>query len=663
MRKLFICILNLIFFSGFFQQVFSENLTRWQLTNDDGIAWSVKTGDSHMDHMEMGGMQTAAITSYGVENGVLKQKVLLIFPMLRLLPNQTKSNLTYEIDKDTLGLIKINGKEIIEKPFEFRINGILSWQSKTNDGILIAHQVFPSTSEAAFIDKIEIINTTNQSIKVELPKLNLSHTTDAAKGVYGAYIIEVNANKQGSFNLKANESLDYAIIYTGRRISLDARYISPKYELQKREKLIDETLSDLVFESPDQVLNRAFSFAKIRAVESVFSTKGGLMHAPGGGRYYAAIWANDQAEYANPFFPFLGNIEANESAINAFRHFALYMNNEYKRIPSSIISEGVSSWNGAKDRGDMAMIAYGATRFALATGDIKTARELWPLIEWCLEYCKRNVNGDGVVTSDCDELEGRFPAGKANLNTSSLYFDALKSAIYLGSELRIDSDLLVSYSNQALKMEKSIENYFGRNISGFETYQYYEGNDVLRAWICTPLTVGILTRSKGTIDALFSDKLWTKDGLASASGSTTFWDRSTLYALRAVFAAGDIERALSYLTYYSKRRLLGEHVPYPVEAYPEGNQTQLSAESALYCRIITEGMFGIRPIGLTKFAITPRLPHGWESMALRKVKAFNQTFDIEIKRKGSKLSIKVFNQTKTFLETRIDNDKTIEVHL
>jgi len=32
------------------------------------------------------------------------------------------------------------------------------------------------------------------------------------------------------------------------------------------------------------------------------------MHGPGGGRYYAAIWANDQAEYANPFFPFLGNL-------------------------------------------------------------------------------------------------------------------------------------------------------------------------------------------------------------------------------------------------------------------------------------------------------------------------------------------------------------------
>ena len=54
------------------------------------------------------------------------------------------------------------------------------------------------------------------------------------------------------------------------------------------------------------MLNKAFAFAKVRATESIFATKGGLMHGPGGGRYYAAIWANDQAEYANPFFGYLG---------------------------------------------------------------------------------------------------------------------------------------------------------------------------------------------------------------------------------------------------------------------------------------------------------------------------------------------------------------------
>lgn len=93
------------------------------------------------------------------------------------------------------------------------------------------------------------------------------------------------------------------------------------------------------------------------------------MHAPGGESYYAAIWANDQAEYVNPFFPFLGYGVGNASALNSFRHFARFMNPAYEPLPSSVIAEGDDIWNGAGDRGDAAMIACGAARYALARGD------------------------------------------------------------------------------------------------------------------------------------------------------------------------------------------------------------------------------------------------------------------------------------------------------
>lgn len=647
----------------FSSHVRSQDTSRWLLTSDGGIEWIVKKNDSHMDHIEMSGLYLSSIVHYGVQNGKLKQKVQLVFPMLRTIPNDTHASLAHEIDNKELGQIKVNGKVINEEPDKFYIKGILGYQSKTTESIEIKHQLFPSTDEPLFIDKIEINNQTNQSIRIELPKIELSHTTDADKGVNGAYCIKVVSNKHGSFILNANESLNYALIYSGRNVGSEEPYISPDYELNKRKKLINETFSDLVFESPDEVMNRAFSFAKLRAVESIFNTKGGLMHAPGGGHYYAAIWANDQAEYANPFFPFLGNLAGNESAVNSFRHFARFINAEYKPIPSSIIAEGIDVWNGAGDRGDMAMIAYGASRYALAYGDEKNARELWPLIEWCLEYCRRKVNDEGVVSSDSDELEGRFPAGEANLNTSSLYYDALISAVGLGKELNIEPTILDNYTLQSKELEKSIENYFGDNISGFKTYRYYKGNDVLRAWICTPLTVNIFKRSKGTVDALFSDKLWTEDGLASASGSTTFWDRATLYALRGVFAAGETKRAMPFFLQYSKRRLLGEHVPYPVEAYPEGNQRHLSAESALYCRIIMEGIFGIRPTGFTSFSISPKLPEGWNSMTLRNIKAFNHTFDIEVERVKTKLSIRVLNEDEIFLDTQIESNEIIKVHL
>jgi hypothetical protein len=307
------------------------------------------------------------------------------------------------------------------------------------------------------------------------------------------------------------------------------------------------------------------------------------------------------------------------------------MNDEYRPIPSSIIAEGVDIWSGAGDRGDAAMVAYGAVRFALAKGDRAIAEELWPLIEWCLEYCRRKLNDRGVVSSDCDELEFRFPAGDANLNTSCLTYGGLRAAASLGRALGHDG-AAEAYDAWADVLRTNIEGFFGARVEGFDTYRYYEGNDVLRAWICVPLTMGILERTSGTLDALFSPRLWTPDGLATQAGAETFWDRATLYGLRGAFAAGATERALPYLTAYSRRRLLGDHVPYPVEAWPEGNQRHLSAESALYCRVYTEGLFGVEPTGLRSFRCLPRLPEAWDQMALRDIQAFGTSFDLVVER-------------------------------
>jgi hypothetical protein len=155
------------------------------------------------------------------------------------------------------------------------------------------------------------------------------------------------------------------------------------------------------------------------------------------------------------------------------------------------------------------------------------------------------------------------------------------------------------------------------------------------------LTVGISDRKEGTVAALFSPRLWTADGLATQAGDKTFWDRSTLYALRGVFYAGETNKAINFLTQYSSRRLLGEHVPYPVEAFPEGDQKHLSAESGLYCRVFTEGLFGLRPMALRSFTLSPVLPDRWNEMALKNIHAFGNIFDIEVKRDGNKTIVRI----------------------
>src|SRR4029078_13036816 len=123
----------------------------------------------------------------------------------------------------------------------------------------------------------------------------------------------------------------------------------------------------------------------------------------------------------------------------------------------------------------------------------------------------------------------------------ALYYDALNSAVFLSKLLNEPPGKAKGYAERAKEIRKNIEAFFGATVEGFATYRYYKGNDTLRAWITTPLTVDIFERKEGTIAALFSPRLWTEDGLASLAGNKTFWDRSTLYGLRGVFAAGETE--------------------------------------------------------------------------------------------------------------------------
>src|SRR5271165_432354 len=640
---------------------------RWKLDANGGISWDVRAGDAHQDQIEMSGRKVSVILTYGVaDDGAVVFTRQVVFPSLRTIPNDTHASLSYKFAADATPRFFIDGRPVTnETTTHVHIRGLVTIDSLlgTKKSIELTRVIFPSTTKPLVLERYTFTNHSAQTAMVEAEDTVKTVRTSASRGVTGEYLIVAQVIDPGQKAVKAGESVSFALVFSAREAGAASIVVNAEQEEEARRERVDEFLSKLQLGTPDPVLNTAFAFAKIRATESIYETKGGLMHGPGGGSYYAAIWANDQAEYANPFFPYLGDPAGNESAINAYRLFARYMNPDYKPIPSSIIAEGTAEWHGAGDRGDMAMIAYGASRFALAYGRTDTADELWKLITWCLEYCRRKVNAQGVVESDSDELEGRFPSGKANLCTSSLYYDALNSAVFLGKALGKPGAELKDYQERAKAMRAAIDSYFGATVEGFETYRYYAGNTVLRAWICIPLTVGIYDRAQGTIAALFSPRLWTQDGLATQAGERTFWDRSTLYALRGVLAAGDTERAIPFLTYYSNRRLLGEHVPYPVEAYPEGNQRHLAAESALYCRIYTEGLFGMRPTGLNSFRMTPRLPKGWDSMRLNKVRAYRKDFDVVVTRAGDKVRVETTAGGKVLTSKLIEQGGSVDVEL
>ncbi|SJZ46770.1 hypothetical protein [Sediminibacterium ginsengisoli] len=618
---------------------------RWRIKDDGSIEWLINGRLPHSDHIEMGGEKVAMWMRYTIDsNATPSFSRTMVYPSYRLLPVRTIAHMTYNAEDNDLPRFFINDKilkagvynaavqsSLPEKAIRITHHGIMKVESLIgNEGVRLIRSYFPSVDKPVAIEKMVFINGTQKPVRFEMEYLKRETRPATERTDGGPHSFVISTIGDGVKQVQPGDSAIFAILYEARTGSENSLPLVPEQEEQKRKDRINGLLSKLVLETPDVLLNTTFAFAKIRAAESIYNTKGGYMHGPGGLRYYAAIWANDQAEYINPFFAFLGDTLGNRSAMNSFRLFARYMNDEYKPIPSSIIAEGKSVWQGAKDRGDMAMIAYGAGRYGLAYGSKDSALVLWPLIEWCLEYLDRKLNSRGVAESNSDELEGRFPAGKANLNTSCLYYDALRSAVMLGKLLGKPAAQLKAYEDKAARLNIAIEKYFGATVEGYNTYRYYEGNDTLRAWIATPLVMDMFNRREGTLEALFSPRLWTEDGLATLAGDKTFWDRSTLYGLRGAFAAGATEKAMRYLTYFSRRRLLGEHVPYAVEAYPEGNQRHLSAESGLYCRIYTEGMFGIRPTGFRTFNMTPRLPEGWQNMMLRKIHAFGGVFDIKV---------------------------------
>ncbi|MGN8068648.1 hypothetical protein [Mucilaginibacter sp. 22184] len=620
---------------------------RWRLQTDGSITWNIKDRLPHADHIEMSGEKVSLWVAYKVDASKISHLTrTVVFPTFRMLPDDTRSHIAYTFDDNALPRMYIDGKLLRPATSEGDVS--VFTKSITQQGIMrmeelfgnpnsvkIERALFPSVDKPLAIEKYTFTNISNKAVTISVEHLKREVTTDTLRSKGSPHTVIMQSVNDGSRVLQPGQAYTFSVCYRATDHPSSLPSVDPQLEEKARQNRIAEIEAPLQLQTPDSILNAMFAFAKIRATESIFKTKGGYMHGPGGLSYYAAIWANDQAEYINPYFAISGDRLGNLSAMNAYRMFAKYMNPDYNALPSSIVAEGDTVWKGAGDRGDQAMIAYGASRYALTYGSADSAKVLWPLISWCLEYSRRHINDQGVVESKSDELEGRFPSGKANLSTNCLYYDALVSAALLSRQLQLPQQQTEQYTRQAAQLKVNIEKYFGADIAGFHTYKYYETNDVLRAWICIPLTMGIYDRSKSTIDALFSPQLWRADGLATQAGQTTFWDRSTLYALRGVLQAGATEQAMTFLRYYSRRRLLGEHVPYPVEAYPEGNQRHLSAESGLYCRIFTEGLFGIRPTGFRSFTLSTRLPNGWNFMNLKNVKAFGRSFDIAVTRQGA----------------------------
>jgi hypothetical protein len=593
----------------------------------------------HKDRIEMSGRRISFILTYGVkEDGKLILERHLVWPALRIVPNNTHGSFQQTIPEEAVPVLCIGDtlspRPVKERPLSFFLDGTVNAVCASEDCTLfITHTLFPSYTTRCAYEIIEVANTGNTAIPARLSGEGLK-AVSYTKGTKGVYVVETaHDGGEGRF-IPPGGKTRFHISYSARiaHEPSDTAAENAEDALNLRRGRVESLCNACDLDTGNQVLDMMFRFAKLRAGESIFDTLSGPFHSPGGKSFYAATWCNDEIQYAAPWFACTADELAVTASINAFQSYVPFMSGAMLSIPSSIIAEGLDFWE--LDRGDESMYAYGAGKFLLYRGDEKLARRFFPAVDWCIRFTLARLNENGVPVSDTDELEGRFSSGKANLSTACQLYSSLRYGAMLARDTG-EGEKERSYLESARSLRKSIDSYFGADIRGHHCYRYHEGNGKLRSWICLPLCEGIDERRQGTIDALFDNALWSEYGMLTEEGTKTVWDRSGLFTFKAAFSeSGAPGRGEEKFLRYCADRLLGDHVPYAIEAYPDANMQQLSGESALFCLIITEGLLSIEPEGLRRFSFLPRLPLNLDHLSLRRVWLCGAAWDIEVEKKG-----------------------------
>ena len=523
----------------------------------------------------------------------------------------------------------VNGRPLIFGiPTSVMFNGMLTVVYPECEGVGAVRTLYPSMRNPVVVETWLLRNQTDKPLMVLVAETNeVKAVTEHSVLVRtyqsppltvvkpgGTYPLIICLRAQLKVGTTTRPSVDLGVEHIARCALIEAAWRGPGR-----------------LETPEPLLDMAFALQKLHVLECPIETIKGVIVHNGSLTYSPGIWANDPVEYSSPLFPFFGDPELNRASMGMYRIWQDFCRtNGIVPFPGSF--EGPALKLTQRERGDDAMVLYGLSKFLLFQGDRAAAEEMWPLIEYSAASVLRHTTTNGIVASHTDEMEGRYPTGKANLSTSALAYGGYSLAARLAKSLGKSDDANV-YDTRAAGLRKSIESYFGAEVEGFKTYRYYAGNTTLRGWILLPLAMGITERQDATVAALTSDKLWPHrlagaDILAESTRETE-WGRETYYALRTLFKAGRTEEAIDLTRRVVKAQIFGARGPYPDE-----DAIDMLCPGSLYPRVFTEGMFGIVPTGLNSFECTPWLPKDWPKMALRDIRAFGRAWDMLVEREG-----------------------------
>ncbi|CAN8063398.1 unnamed protein product [Agarophyton chilense] len=194
---------------------------------------------------------------------------------------------------------------------------------------------------------------------------------------------------------------------------------------------------------------------------------------------------------------------------------------------------------------------------------------------------KLQASSNGIIPSQSDELEGRFPSGTHNLATNCLAILAFEAAAQAAMQAN-DPFLRDEYRSAARTLRINTHAHF--MCDDERMYAYYTHCDDARGWACLAALAELPHGEKALEYCL--NQLWVHDGVLTSSAHRVVWDRTTLYAIRAAFRVGLVDLATERLQHYAKQRLrYSPSAPFAVEN--NESWAQLSAESALFVSKIT----------------------------------------------------------------------------
>jgi hypothetical protein len=552
-----------------------------------------------------------------------------------------KKKIMFEAGRGSNPEVQVNNQPLnSEFPSSATFDGLLTFTYPETGGVVASRTIYPSMSKALVIEEWQVRNTTGKPVAVTVAPARKVNLVDESIAIvwscHGAQSASVKPGGVFSFSTclqarpaaEPDVAVNVAAERGARRALAEAAWRGPGR-----------------LETPEPLLDVAFALQKFHVLECPIETFKGVITHNGSLTYSPGIWANDPVEYSSPVFPFFGDAELNRAGMNMYRVWQDYCR-EKGIVPFPGSFEGPGLNLTQRERGDDAMVLYGLSKFLLFQGNRAAAEELWPLIEFSAESVLKHTTADGIIASQTDEMEDRYPTGKANLSTSALAYGGYRQAARLARAL--GKPKATEFDTRADVLRKGIESYFGAEIEGFKTYRYYQGNTTLRGWILLPLAMGITERQDGTIAALLSDKLWPNrmEGADILAESTrpTEWGRETYYALRVLFKAGRTEEAIDLTRRVVKAQVFGSKGPYPDE-----DAIDMLCPGSLYPRVFTEGVFGIVPTSLDSFECTPRLPKDWPRMALRDVRVFGRAWDLVVERAGDQQKITVTSGGQTVM--------------